>query len=158
MATIHTRLSRVRVWTRGADGQPSMTMEWEGSAQITAAQERIDLTSLFDDTPRHVAGTMNVTIEMSNARAPSRHSLAEQMALAVLDGDSAAARALADLVCEDVSRAAQSMPTHDELLRRAEVAEIKVAELKGRLSVLEPQTEADGGWEVAEDQWDDLEV
>lgn len=151
MATMVGKNARVHVWYPG--GQ---TLDLNGCVvNVRSDPLAIDVTS-FADAPfvQTLASmpTVELTVRGSSATGV-RRTLRETMALAVLDGDEAAARALADLLCEDVSRAASGLPTHEDLLARAEAAEEQVRRLQEQLDDDDP-ADVPGDWDES-DQWND---
>lgn len=112
--------ARITIHVPRGDGEESVYYEFAGYCSASKQTDTIDVSSFDSPLKQYVSGYTNIQIDVRCCEPVIRNTLAETMALAVLRSDMAAARALADLLVEEVAR--QSVenppPTYDELNAR----------------------------------------
>lgn len=87
----------------------------------------------------HLDQTVVVTVSRMLPEPP--HSLARELGVAALLDDLAAARALADHLCEDVMRASNKVPTYEHLRQREVEQEAQIKKLRQEVAQLSRQVQ-----------------
>lgn len=113
--------------------------EFTGVVTMIQNTDMFDVSSAFNSQVWSVPGFTRLTLDVTptGPPRPKKKTLAEAMARSVLDGDQAAGRALADLLCEDVILAANGFPTHDQLNARIDDLQKQLDDANERIETIQ---------------------
>lgn len=128
-----------QVTIRFGDDEPAM--EFTGAVMLMQHDDTLDVTNLGGQH-QSIQGVARITLDVTPTgppKPPKRLTIAELMARDVLRRDMnslAAARALADMLVEDVAMAASGHPTRDELYAHIDELKQQLSDANDRLETM----------------------
>ncbi len=126
---------QVRIRHESVDGSVMVFDVEARSSGVSRTPRFRDVSNLYGGPSSVVRAGETWDVKLSNVRPVPRRSSAEQLALAILDGDLSAAGMLADHVLQDLGAVASGGETRDQLYGRIEELQRQLSDANDREQV-----------------------